>query len=138
MLPSGLPDLVHDSEMVARFLTQSSHFNTKGPKVRAFLPETDARETSVCRLGQLSTQSLWHLAASSLPDRKIYGAAMILAKAIRSVIPLDVVSDEPPNQHAAIRKWPWDEADSDMGIARHREMALELVRNTAEVLWVQS
>ena len=50
-LPSGLPEAIAPDEDIARFLTQSSQFNSVMAKPAAFLPNPKDKESSVSRDG---------------------------------------------------------------------------------------
>lgn len=124
-LGSGLPDQIGDDEDLARFLTQSSHFNALMAKPAAFLPSVKYRETSVSRHGSQPLESLWAIGAKAAGGRTLYGAAIFKAGSVRAA-QLDVLHDEPPPRHAAIRGWPWGGADPELQKAQQREMAAVL------------
>lgn len=133
MLPSGLPEIVADEENLARFLTSSGHFNLRMVKPAAFMPEIEARETSVFRHGREPREALWALGDEyAAQGRTIHGAAIIKAQSVRSHR-LDVFADEPPPRHSAIRNWPWTQDDPDLRKAEHKEQALALA-NDAELV----
>jgi hypothetical protein len=46
---------------------------------------------------------------------------------------LDVIADEPPLRHAAIRNWPWVGDDPDEQRAKQKELAI-LIASNARVL----
>jgi len=126
MLPSGLPEIVNDDEGLARFITSSSQYNTIGAKPSAFLPETEARETSVFRHDGERREELWAIGEEYAGQgRTIHGVALVKAREVRAV-ELDVFADEPPPRHAAIRNWPWAEPDADLRKAKHKELAIAL------------
>lgn len=130
LLPSGLPSMVVDEEVLARFITSESHFNLKGTKPTAFMPEIEARETSVIRHNGNPLDELWAIGEAHVAQgRTIYGAAFIKAKKIRER-ELDVIADEPPPRHAAIRNWPWVEPDQDLRKAKHKELAILLAADS--------
>src|SRR5438552_15237575 len=104
-LPSGLPDRVGDDEELARFLTQSNQFNAMIAKPAAFLPSLKDRETSVSRHGREPLERLWEVGLAAAGTRTLYGAAIFKARAVRAAH-LEVLPDEPPPRHAAIRGWP--------------------------------
>jgi hypothetical protein len=132
-LPSGLPNLVADEEDLARFLTQSSHFNALMAKPAAFLPGLKGRETSVSRHGSEPLEDLWTIGLHAAGDRNLYGAAIFNARAVRSA-QLEVVADEPPPRHAAIRGWPWIEGDPELQKAAQKERATLIASQAALVL----
>jgi hypothetical protein len=121
-LDSGLPDHVGDDEDLARYLTQSSQFNATMAKPTAFLPNPKDRETSVSRHGGDPLEGLWALGVEAAGSRNLYGAAIVKARVVR-VAHLCVEPDEPPVRHAAIRGWPWDEADPELQKAKQKELA---------------
>jgi len=129
LLPSGLPDEVDDAEDLARFVTQSSHFNTCGVKPVAFLPDRTHDETSVSRHGEQPAERLWKMGAVAAGTRTLYGAAIFNAKTVRQT-ELVVQSAEPPDFHAAIRKWPVETNDPVSMKSRRLEAALVLASNT--------
>lgn len=123
MLPSGLPELVGDSEDLARFLTSSSQFNSQMAKPSAFLPAPRDRETSVFRHSSEPQAQLWqigdeHAAAS----RTVHGSAIVKTIDVR-LVGLSVLADEPPPRHAAIRDWPWHDSDPELQKAKQKERA---------------
>ena len=121
-LPSGLDELVADQEPLARFLTQSSQFNALMAKPAAFLPSPRDRETSVSRHGGEPLESLWAIGLEAAGDRKLYGAAIFKARAVRTA-QLEVIADELPPRHATIRGWPWIEGDPELQKAARKERA---------------
>jgi hypothetical protein len=122
MLLSGLPEHVGDEEDLARFLTQSSQFNATMAKPAAFLPSPKNHETSVSRHGRQPQDRLWEIGSAAAGTRKLYGAAIFKTRAVRAV-QLEVVADEPPLRHAAIRSWPWIETDPELQKAKQKELA---------------
>jgi hypothetical protein len=124
-LPSGLPEHVTDEENLARFLTQSSHFNKIMAKPAAFLPSKKERETSVSRHGPDTLDRLWEIGLQAAGDRPLYGAAIFKARVVREA-QLEVAPDEPPLRHAVIRGWPWHESDIVLQKAMQMERAAML------------
>jgi len=125
VLPSGLPSDVEDREELARFLTQSSHFNSLVVKPAAFLPNPRDQETSISRHGKDPEESLWELGRTAAAGRKLYGAGIFTAQAARAV-QLSVIAAEPPHRHAVIRNWPWVTEDPELQKAKQKELALSL------------
>jgi hypothetical protein len=125
MLPSGLPEHVDNEEDLARFLTQSSHFNTIMVKPSALLPNPRDYETSVSRHGRLPLDQLWEIGMEAANGRTLYGAAIFKAREVRSAN-LEVVADEPPLRHAVINKWPWLENDPELQKAKQKELATSI------------
>ena len=128
-LPSGLPEHIDDKEDIARFLTSSSQFNSIIVKPSAFLPSPNHRETSVSRHGRNPERNLWKIGKQvvAISGRTLYGAAILRAADIRSA-DLDVLADEPPERHAAIRKWPWLDNDPDLQKAQQKQIANQLTQ----------
>lgn len=126
-LPSGLPEHVDDKEDIARFLTSSSQFNNIVVKPSSFLPSPQSQETSVSRHGRNPSRSLWKIGKQvvEISGRTLYGAALLKAADIRSA-ELDILADEPPLRHAAIRKWPWLDNDPDLQKAQQKQIANQL------------
>jgi hypothetical protein len=124
-LPSGLPDQIAESEELARFLTQSSHFNSQVAKPAAFLPSKTDRETSISRHGRAPDDALWELGKVAAGTRPLYGAAIFKAEIARKA-GLEVKADEPPDRHAVLRGWPWIENDPDLQRAKQKEIAMVL------------
>ena len=133
MLSSGLPELVGDEEDLARFLTQSSHFNSKMAKPAALLPSPKDRETSVSRYGTVPLEGLWKLGLEAARARPLYGAAIFKARTVRNA-ELQVVADEPPPRHAVLRNWPWNDNDQQLQKAAQIEKALLIVRESSLVM----
>lgn len=125
MLASGLPKTVADDEDLARFLTQSNHFNALLAKPAAFLPHVASRNTSVSRHGRVPLDDLKALGEAAAATRKLYGAAMFKATDVRNAT-LAVESSEPPLRHAIIVGWPWNDGDPELQKARQKELALLL------------
>ena len=136
-MPLPLPQLeanVSDDEDLARFLTSSGHYNASGAKANAFLPHQASRETSVFRHGAEPREGLWQLGAGTEnEERRLHGAAFVVAGAVRTA-GLVVEPDPLPSLHAAIRGWPWDEADPEKLKARHKEIALKLAIKSRLIL----
>jgi hypothetical protein len=123
ILPSGLSDIVSDEEDLARFLTQSSHFNASIAKPAAFLPNQNDQETSVFRHGSDPRENLWAIGLNAAGGRNLHGAAVFKAAVVRE-IQLDILAFEPPPRHAVIKGWPWNEVDLDLQKAKQKELAL--------------
>lgn len=124
-LPSGLPDTVGSGEDLARFLTQSGHFTARQVRPGAFLPSRKSRDTSVSRHRREPLDALISLGYAAAGARALYGAAMFKGRDVH-VARLQVVADEPPARHAAIRSWPWFDDDAEGQKAQQKERALVL------------
>ena len=133
VLPSDLPEPIADDEDLARFLVSSRQYNTSGVKHTAFLPSSIHDETSVFRHGSNPLERLWSLAENvDLKGRTLHGAAIVTAINVRESS-LDVIADEPPPRHAAIRNWP-DNNDVDLRKAQHKEIAMEIAAKARIIL----
>ena len=129
MLPSGLPERVHDDEDLARFLASSSHFNSKMVKPSAFLPRRKDNTTSVFRHGSEPCDRLWQIGDVELARvRRIYGVAFIKARQVRAAS-LDVAGKEPPPRHANIIGWPTAGDDPEMKKAQQIERAAMIAQH---------
>jgi hypothetical protein len=133
MLPSGLAEAISDDEDIARFLTQSSHFNRLMAKPAAFLPSRKDRETSVARHGVYPIAQLWEAGLAAAGERPLYGAAIFRKPAIRTAR-LEIAADEPPPRHAVIRGWPWIEHDPELQKAQQLEAASVLASQSTLVI----
>lgn len=123
MLASGLPEVIAEDEDLARFLTSSNQFNAAMAKPAAFLPSPKGRETSVFRHGSEPRDALWAIGVEHVAQgRTLHGAAIVKARDVRAV-PLDVIAEEPPPRHAAIRGWPWLSEDPELQKAQQKERA---------------
>ena len=133
-LPSGLPEVIHDAEDLARFLTQSGHYSGGRVRPGAFLPSPKDRATSVSRHGREPVEALRQIGLAAAGDRSLHGAAIIKAHAVRDA-GLDVDADEPPDRHALIRGWPWFDNDPQLQRAQHKERALQLAATSDVILF---
>jgi hypothetical protein len=131
MLPSRLPELVSADESLARFLTSSNHFNTKGVKAAAFSLSREQQETSVFRHDGNPSDELWAIGDAHL-GRAYHGAAIMKVRDVKAAS-LDVSADEPPPRHAVIKGWPWLD-DDRLRKARQMEVALQVASNAALLL----
>jgi|SRR5262245_10494767 len=123
MLASGLPEIIADGEDLARFLPSSSLFNARMAKPAAFLPSVSHRETSVFRHGSEPSDALWAIGVEHVArTRTLHGAAIVKAHDVRAA-GLEVIANEPPPRHAAIRGWPWPEDDDELRKAQQKERA---------------
>lgn len=129
MLSSGLADIIHDQETLARILTSSSHHGAQFVKPAAFLPHQEDMETSVFRHPGEPRHELWSIAEKVvLNGRTLHGAASLKAIVVRTA-GLLLQADEPPDRHAVIRGWPRD-PDPDLQKARQKEIALVLAEKS--------
>ncbi|HEY3321498.1 MAG TPA: hypothetical protein VGP72_13605 [Planctomycetota bacterium] len=117
-----MPEDIADDEDLARFLVQSNQFDSVIVSPAAFMPSKKDHETSVFRHGREPRQQLWEIGRIATGNRKLYGAAILKASAVRAAL-LDIVPDEPPDRHAVIRNWPWLENDPAMQKAQQKERA---------------
>lgn len=126
MLSSGLPAHVADEEVIARHIfdkTQVRKDEKRGtvPKRQAFMPRTGEYALSVTRIERLPDQAAIErnglaVGKAGAPQRVLYCITRLTASDIRAVIckdregkklgQMDVVSDEPPEHHAHIIKFP--------------------------------
>ena len=83
-LLSGLPEVIDDSEPVARFLTQRSHIANGIVTAAAFLPNPKDRETSVFRAVNLPRTEMWPHGVLAAGQRTLYGAVFLKAHAAQA------------------------------------------------------
>lgn len=132
-LPSGLPEKVSDEESLARFLTQSNHFNAVMVKPAAFLPNPKNGQTSVFRQGNEPHEALWQIGREQITgERSLHGVAIFKAKHVREV-QLDVAAKEPPPRHANIIGWPSVTSDPELEKAKRKDLAIQIAQH-AELL----
>lgn len=132
-LPSGLPEQVGDEENLARFLTQSNHFNALMVKPAAFLPNPKNGQTSVFRQGNEPHEAVWQFGQEHVAgERNIHGVAVVKANHVREV-KLDVLAKEPPPRHANIVGWPTVPSDPELEKARRKDLANQIAQH-AELL----
>ena len=100
------PVPVGETETLARFLTQSNHFNTGGATHRAFMPDPHD-DLSVSRVDHLSQQEIRVRGEATVEERKgtVYGWARLNVAAVLGQ-GLKIQPDEPPPGHAIIVGWP--------------------------------
>lgn len=126
MLPSGLPERVHDDEDLARFLMSSRHLSGTIVKLQAFLPNPKDGVTSVFRHGGEPRGRLWQIGQAIIPPgRHIHGAAIVNALKVRAAS-LDVAGEEPPPRHANIIGWY--SASDEMKKAEQLEQAAAIAQ----------
>jgi hypothetical protein len=106
-------------------LTSSGQFNLIGPKPSAFLPSKRGRETSVFRHGSEPSGALWAIADAFIGGRRVHAAAIVKTRDVRATN-CEVVANEPPQRHAAIRNWPWLEDDPEEQKALQKEIAAQI------------
>jgi hypothetical protein len=132
-LPSGLEEVITDDEDLARYLTSSSQFNAVMVKPSAFLPNPKDRETSVFRHGSEPRDKLWATSSEhAAGGRNLHGAAICKARDVREA-QLEVMAEEPSPRHAAIRGWPFSEADPELQKAKQKELAALIASKAAIV-----
>jgi hypothetical protein len=128
-LPSGLDEIVAEDEDLARYLTSSSQFNAIMVKPAAFLPSPKDHETSVFRHGNEPRDRLWAIGSEhAAGGRNLHGAAICKAFHVRAT-QLEIIAGEPPLRHAAIRGWPFSEADAELQKAKQKELAAIIASN---------
>lgn len=111
-----LPSSLRGSESLARYLTQSNHFNLRTYSVRpkAFDPPPNLR-LSVFRIDGLSAQEIWTNGQINVINRMpqprpLYGFANIKVLEVQATS-LTVDPDDNPPRHASIVGWPQDKSE---------------------------
>ena len=127
MLASGLPEHVADEELLVRFLTSDSQFNSQMAKPAGFMPGPLDGNTSVFRHAAEPVQLLWDTADRELAERRAKAAALLTAVDVRRAR-LEVTASEPPPRHADITQWPEIANDPDVTRAKRKEFALLLAQ----------
>jgi hypothetical protein len=129
-LPSGLPELVADSETLGRYCGSSSWFarETKRVKYPAFLPAPDD-DTSVYRVTGMSPEEIWkhaerHFVNSEGRPHHHHGVALVEAAYVRAT-GIDAIPHEGPPRHANLRGWPRTD-DPVLQKSRRKEMATKM------------
>lgn len=121
-----LPELISDSERLARFLLQKRWFSAVTNRVKAvsFIPYPH-KELSASRIDCIESNEIWKLGDQVVRMRsdsvKLYARADIVAHSIRKE-GLEIYKDEPPHRHANLVNWP-DEKAKQKDIAN--ELAVE-------------
>jgi hypothetical protein len=122
-----IPKDVDDAEEVASFVLESSKFKGSGIDWRQLMPSRSHGNTSVHRIDGLSEDEIadaGHVIALQRPKLGILGWGVLIAKAIRLLVPLSISAREPPPRHAQIEDWP--------AVEDQRALAMDLAR-TAKV-----
>ena len=100
---------INDSENLARFIFVSNHIRSDGTvKPDAFIPPKTL-DLSVTRHLRLTEEQIWEAGIVAKGQRvvELYGRADVIAQIVRKES-LDVISDEPPPNHAVIVGWASD------------------------------
>lgn len=114
---------------LARFLTQSNHFNRGKSVVKqaAFNPPPSLR-LSVFRIDGLNSKSVVQLSSKHILGKTLYGWAKLTEKNVqKNGLSLDL--NEDPERHADIVGWPEDKD-------RRKIIALELANASTLMLMV--
>jgi hypothetical protein len=133
-LPSGLPEVIADSEDLSRFLTQSSHFNSVMAKPAAFLPNPKYRNTSVFRCGA-DPERIRQIWQETTDGQRSLKAAAVFTAMEATKASLSVVASEPPPAHANLEGWPWLDSDPELQKAKQVELAAQLAQASILVRW---
>lgn len=123
-----LPSTLSGSESLARYLTQSNHYNLQTYSVmpRAFEPPSDLR-LSVFRINGLSDLEVWKNGQVNVIDkmpqpRPLYGFADIKVLEVQATN-LTVDPDDTPPRHACIVGWPEGESNKSKRKLLAQELA---------------
>ena len=114
-----LPNTLSGSESLARYLTQTNHYNlrTYSVRPRAFDPPPSL-SLSVFRINGLSAQEVWTNGQINVIDRMrqprpLYGIADIKVSEVQATS-LTVDPDNNPLRHASIVGWPPDKSEQKL------------------------
>lgn len=123
-----LPSTLSGSGSLARYLTQSNHYNPRTYSVmpRAFEPPSDLR-LSVFRINGLSDLEVWENGQVNVIDkmpqpRPLYGFADIKVLEVQATS-LTVDPDNTPPRHACIVGWPEGESNKSKRKLLAQELA---------------
>lgn len=134
VLPSGLPEIVKDGEVISRFLTSSNHCNTSVIKPAAYLPNRKNGRLSVARHSAESISESERIAKEDFELNKVFGVALLEAKAFRQE-DLDFEADDKPLRHADVVGWPWLQDDPDFGKAEQKLKAATLAQRAKRIIY---
>ncbi len=104
MLPSGLPAVVADDEVLARFARHDSKYFKRPPyrpKRDLFMPPKDSTVLSVSRVSDKPDAVVREIGEHvvSQAGHTLHGWATVLVEQVRGIRSLGVVSDEPDDHH---------------------------------------
>lgn len=132
MIASSSVDPVRDEETLARFVLHESRVRADGT-IRAdeFMPPRTL-ELSVSRHGVTDERQLWERGSvvAAVRNLKVVGRADIVAAAVRTVRPLDVLPAPLPEdlQHAHIIGWPAGPKEAQKALAQALSISATFVR----------
>lgn len=101
--------VVQDDELLARFIVSARWIRSDNTiKQDAFRPPSDL-ELSVTRHTDISIEELWQLGKYVAEKRQLQliGRGDLTARNFRQE-KLNVIPQEPPNNHAVVKDWPLD------------------------------
>lgn len=156
-LPSGLPDLVADDEVLARHVFTSNKSDLRSDKdgnlsakYNAFMPQPTEHGwlRSVTRTlaldGQVGIErNGQEVGQMGDPQRVLHATILVTAAAVRSVVvrdkdrkpvgSMDVLADEPPDHHAHLVNYP-ERIEGENPKELQKEVAQDLADAVNEVL----
>ena len=133
-LPSGLPETVQDEEPISRFLTSRNHYNTTFVKPGAYLPNRKNGKLSVARHSAEPVSESERIAKQDFKLEKVFGVALLSAKAFREE-GLDFEADDTPLRHADALGWPWLQDDPEFGKAEQKLKAAVLAQKAKRIIY---
>ncbi|MGO9930569.1 MAG: hypothetical protein ACLPV8_01980 [Steroidobacteraceae bacterium] len=103
---------IADSECLAVFVFDSAKMKADGIHWKAFRPD-DRGERSFFRIDDLDYAAIAAIGNEVAAERNqtLHGWGVLRAKKVRSITPLQLKSDEPPDRHGVIIGWPPESQD---------------------------
>lgn len=119
---------IDDDELLARFIVSSKWYRADLTiKPDAFIPHPTGK-LSVTKHSGISESKLWEIGKGVAASRQsnLHGRSDILAGKCK-IKPLQVVLDEPPENHVHIENWPEEKHERKM-------LAIELAKASSHLI----
>ena len=118
--------VLQESEPLARYLYQKSHYNASTSKVKhhAFMPPKDMR-LSVFRTQGLAEAEVWALGDTLRAESPIARGVIVVQSVLKCGLKVD--PDDHPPRHASVIGWPDDRAsilEKAVSLSRAAELRL--------------
>jgi hypothetical protein len=119
---------IADFECLAIFVLDSDHLQKDAATWRAYMPSRDG-ERSFHRIDGLDYAEIARKGRDFATDRgkALHGWGIVRAKDVRSLKPLDLKVDEPPDRHGVIVGWP-SEKHEQRSLAQSLTSIAETIR----------
>lgn len=109
------PSSLSPTDSLARYATQSNHFNTFGATFLLFMPHKKSLLLSVFCTTALEVDDIMEIAWKNLPF-KVYGHGPSFVAFIKG-LGLEIDYDKDPERHANVYEWP-DSKDGQKNLAQ--------------------